>query len=112
MSWSYRKSIRVGPLRVNLSKSGVGCSIGSTGFRVGRDAKGRAYRSISIPHTGIYKRDYYPQPESLPSAVQSAPALGGIQRRTPVSLKPLLRSPWLRYGAGSMLLYALIRALF
>src|SRR3954451_24090056 len=92
MGWSYRKSIRAGPLRVNVSKSGVGYSVGSTGFRVGRDAKGRAYRSISIPHTGIYKREYYSKPASLPSPVQSAPALGRSLRRTPVSLKSLLHS--------------------
>jgi hypothetical protein len=59
MSWSYRRSIRIGPLRFNLSKSGIGASAGIPGFRVGKDAKGRSYSQVSIPGTGIYRRDYY-----------------------------------------------------
>lgn len=32
--------------------------MGGPGFRVGRDAKGRTYRSASIPGTGISSRKY------------------------------------------------------
>jgi len=58
MGWGFRKSINFGPLRINASKSGLGYSIGGRGFRVGRDARGRQYRSLSIPGTGIFKRTY------------------------------------------------------
>jgi len=58
MGWGFRKSINLGPLRINASKSGIGYSIGGRGFRVGKDARGRSYRSISIPGTGIYNRTY------------------------------------------------------
>lgn len=58
MKWSFRKSIKLGPVRVNLSKSGVGGSIGVKGFRKGIDAKGRSYTHASIPGTGIYSRSY------------------------------------------------------
>jgi hypothetical protein len=58
MAWRFRKSIKLGPLRFNLSKSGVGTSIGVRGFRVGTDAKGRSYTAASIPGTGLYSRTY------------------------------------------------------
>ncbi len=53
MGWSYRKSVNFGPFRVNLSKSGVGYSLGGGGFRTGVRAGGRRYSSMSIPGTGI-----------------------------------------------------------
>jgi hypothetical protein len=59
MGWSFRRSIRLGPLRLNLSKSGIGVSAGIPGLHVGKDAKGRSYSQVSLPGTGIYRRDYY-----------------------------------------------------
>jgi hypothetical protein len=43
---------------MNLSKSGVGYSLGIPGFRVGTDAKGRRFTAASIPGTGLYNRTY------------------------------------------------------
>ena len=48
MGWSFRRSIRLGPLKFNLSKSGIGASLGIPGFRVGKDAKGRVYQQTSF----------------------------------------------------------------
>ncbi len=53
MGWSYRKSVNLGPFRVNLSKSGVGYSLGGAGFRSGLSARGRRYTSFSIPGSGL-----------------------------------------------------------
>ena len=53
MGWQYRKSVSVGPFRVNLSKSGVGYSMGGRGFRSGVNSRGRRYSSVSIPGTGL-----------------------------------------------------------
>ena len=53
MGFSYRKSVNLGPFRVNLSKSGVGYSVGGRGFRVGTTSQGRKYTSFSIPGTGV-----------------------------------------------------------
>ena len=53
MGLRFRKSINIGPLRINLSKSGVGFSVGVKGFRVGRSAKGKKTATVSIPGTGI-----------------------------------------------------------
>jgi hypothetical protein len=64
MGWNLRKAFNFGPLRINLSKRGVGYSAGVRGFRIGRDAKGLNYSQTSIPGTGIYKRTYSGQPRS------------------------------------------------
>ena len=53
MGFYYRKSVNLGPFRVNLSKSGVGYPVGRLGFRVGTTSRGRKYTSFSIPGTGI-----------------------------------------------------------
>lgn len=66
MAWNWRKSLRLGPLRINLSKSGAGYSVGLPGFRLGRDAKGRKYQSVNLPGTGIYRRDYTSAQPSVP----------------------------------------------
>lgn len=50
MSLSFRKSIRVGPLRFNLSKSGVGVSAGYKGFRIGAGPRGNY---ISFGRSGV-----------------------------------------------------------
>ena len=53
MGFFYRKSIGFGPFRVNLSKSGVGYSVGSRGFRTGVSGQGRKYTTFGIPGTGM-----------------------------------------------------------
>ena len=53
MGWSYRKSASIGPFRINVSKSGIGYSIGGKGFRTGVNARGRRYTSLSVPGTGL-----------------------------------------------------------
>jgi hypothetical protein len=40
MGWFLRKSIRMGPVRVNLSKRGIGTSVGVKGLRVGTGPRG------------------------------------------------------------------------
>jgi hypothetical protein len=49
----YRKSASFGPFRVNLSRSGVGYSVGTRGFRTGVSARGRRYTTFSLPGTGL-----------------------------------------------------------
>jgi hypothetical protein len=48
-----RKSVRAGPFRFNLSKSGVGVSAGFPGFRVGTGPRGNYVRAGK---GGIYYR--------------------------------------------------------
>lgn len=44
MSFYLRKSVKAGPFRFNLSKSGVGVSVGVPGFRVGAEPRGNYVR--------------------------------------------------------------------
>lgn len=53
MGLRIRKSINLGPVRINLSKSGIGYSIGVKGFRHTKTATGRVRNTITIPGTGI-----------------------------------------------------------
>ena len=56
--WNWRKTLRFGVLRINLSKSGVGYSVGVAGYRWGTNAKGNKYQQVSVPGTGIFRRDF------------------------------------------------------
>ena len=56
MGWTYHKSVHFGPFRVNLSKSGIGYSLGAKDFRVGVNSRGRRYESITVPGTGLTYR--------------------------------------------------------
>lgn len=50
----FRKSINLGGgFRVNVSKSGVGYSWGTKGYRYTKPAKGSSLRTYSIPGTGL-----------------------------------------------------------
>ena len=53
MGFYIRKSIKVGPVRFNLSKSGIGISGGIKGFRIGTGPKGNY---VHIGRGGIYYR--------------------------------------------------------
>ena len=60
MGWSIRrrKGLLGGLVNVNLSKSGLGISVGVKGARVRVMPKGQTYSQVSIPGTGIYNRSY------------------------------------------------------
>jgi Protein of unknown function (DUF4236) len=116
MGWGFRRSINFGPLRINLSKSGMGYSVGTRGLRVGKDVNGRTYSSVSIPATGIYRRDYYrnkvsqaqspllptsqPAPSAKPQLVRANPTAGILPPHLSLCV------------VGGVLLYVLVRALF
>lgn len=53
MGMRFRKSFGSGPFKVNLSKSGIGYSVGTKGFRHTKTANGRTRNTYSIPGTGI-----------------------------------------------------------
>ena len=68
MGLRFRKSINIGPLRINISKSGIGFSLGVKGFRVSRSAKGKNTATVSLPGTGLsYVQDL--DKDSLEEAV-------------------------------------------
>ena len=54
MGVRFRKSINLGGgFKINLSKSGIGYSWGTKGYRISRTARGTTRRTYSIPGTGI-----------------------------------------------------------
>jgi hypothetical protein len=62
MGFRFQRRIRITPgFRLNLSKSGVGGSVGRTGLRVGVDAKRRTYFSVGLPGTGLSYRAIFGQ---------------------------------------------------
>lgn len=95
MGFRFRKSVNLGPLRVNFSKSGVGYSVGGKGFRATKKAGGGFRTTASIPGTGIsYVRDYptsgkkkasgstaSPSPSPSGNPNQTTPPSGGKKRR-------------------------------
>jgi hypothetical protein len=82
MGFRFRKSIRLGKiLRINLSKSGIGTSVGVPGYRVGIGPRGKR-TTVSLPGTGLS----YVKEESL----KKKPA---AQVRQPAILEPAAISP-------------------
>lgn len=54
MGLNFRRSIRVGKyFKINISKSGIGYSFGTRGFRTSVSSRGRTTISGSVPGTGI-----------------------------------------------------------
>ncbi|WP_326513722.1 DUF4236 domain-containing protein [Clostridium intestinale] len=53
MGFRFRKSKNFGPFRVNVSKSGIGWSVGGKGFRHTKRADGKTQNTYSIPGTGV-----------------------------------------------------------
>lgn len=65
MGWYLRKSLKLGPLRFNLSKSGIGTSVGVKGLRMGTGPKG-AY--LHGGRYGLYFREQLaPKADELPA---------------------------------------------
>lgn len=53
MGFRFRKSFGKGPFRVNISKSGVGWSVGTKGARITKKANGNTMTTASIPGAGV-----------------------------------------------------------
>lgn len=53
MGTRFRKSINFGPLRVNISKSGVGYSVGNKYARITHTADGKKRTTLNVPGTGL-----------------------------------------------------------
>lgn len=76
MGWTFRRSARFGPLRINFSRSGVGYSVGASGFRTGIRANGRRYSSFNLPGTGITYRSSSRQAQQAGCAVALTVGIG------------------------------------
>jgi hypothetical protein len=71
MGFRFRKSVGLGKLaRVNLSKSGLGLSVGVRGARVNLPSRGKPNATIGIPGTGLYYQT--PIADNVPKAGSSS----------------------------------------
>lgn len=68
MGWYLRKSVGLGPPRFNLSKSGIGASIGVKGLRVSKGPRGK---QINAGAGGLYYRGSLDAPANSPHAEAS-----------------------------------------
>lgn len=103
MGLRFRKSVKMGPVRVNLSKSGVGYSVGGKGFRVTKRADGKVQTTASIPSTGIS----YTETIGGNSSMKKKPATSS---QTPKTKKGGPKR-WLAGGVAALLVLAGIGAL-
>jgi hypothetical protein len=63
MGFRFQRRIRIAPgVRLNLSKSGIGGSLGRNGVRLGVDAKRRKHFSVGLPGTGLSYRAFFGRP--------------------------------------------------
>lgn len=85
MAFYIRKSLRFGPVRFNLSKSGVGVSAGVKGFRIGSSPRGNyvhmgrggLYYRASLSSPSRSSRGGSPAPRPAPQRVQPPPLSPG-----------------------------------
>src|SRR5438270_12836189 len=55
MGYFFRRSARLGPFRLNFSKSGIGASVGVKGARVTMTPRGTTY--VTVGSHGFYYRE-------------------------------------------------------
>jgi hypothetical protein len=95
MGFYYRKSVNLGPFRVNLSKSGLGYSVGGRGFRVGTTARGKKIVPRPLP-AGLARwaalRAGYRAAAQPPGSSLSIPGIGVGYRKSGAGCLVLLAS--------------------
>lgn len=75
MGWRFRHSFKIIPgVKLNLSKSGLSCSIGGAPLTMNIGPRG-VYGTASIPGTGISYRQRFGGSETLPSSAPAPPIL-------------------------------------
>lgn len=84
MGWRYRKSAKIGPFRLNFSKSGIGWSVGFGHYRRTKMANGRIRRTVTGPFGVSYVE------ETKGSGKAAKPTVAASQRRPGVRWKVIL----------------------
>lgn len=103
MGFRFRKSVKLGPFRVNFSKSGVSYSAGVKGFRVTKKANGGYRTTASIPGTGIgYTKDYSGKEERAKEAPRASGAPAVEEEKAQKKMK--LQKPGASAVAGVAIL--------
>jgi hypothetical protein len=106
MGWFIRKSVRMGPLRFNFSKRGMGMSVGGKGFRVGTGPRGPYvaggrgglyFRESLAPHQRHHGRAVPARRVVAPPALPGTPGQAGgtVTPAAAVSFVPRVWPWWL-----------------
>ena len=112
MGFYLRKSFRAGPIRFNLSKSGIGASLGVTGARVGLSSQGRAY--VHGGRGGVYYRKTLGggrRRQGDPAGVDgpSTPELVAPATAAPIRTSPAARGPAIELTEDTGATYGALR---
>ena len=100
MGWRFRRSFNFGGFRLNLSKSGIGGSLGIGPFRVGRSATQKTYASARVPGTGLWWFKWFgnsrrasqaatPPPSNQTASQPGPPSSTNTQPGPPTATNPL-----------------------
>ena len=54
MTLRFRRTLKLGPLKLHFGTRGVGLSMGVRGAHLGLDSRGKPYASFGLPGTGLY----------------------------------------------------------
>jgi len=118
MGFYFRKSISLGPIRINLSKSGLGISAGVKGLRLGIRPNGRSY--VHAGRYGLYYRQELgrpTEPEEETSPVASSPTFvydpvlaGALKDRIQGGLAALLQESYSRPRLDYLAIFVLLVA--
>jgi len=58
MGWNFRKNFKIAPgVRMTVGKRSASISAGPKGCKISVNSKGDVHRTVSIPGTGLYKRE-------------------------------------------------------
>jgi uncharacterized protein DUF4236 len=71
MGFFFRRSTRVGPFRLNLSRSGIGASVGVKGARLTLTPRGTTY--VTVGSNGFYYRETLSHRDDMPRVHPAAP---------------------------------------
>jgi hypothetical protein len=120
MGFYFRRSAKIGPFRINFSKSGVGMSVGVKGLRVGKGPRGNyihmtgplgiQYRQSLNNSTTKTKRG---EPDSLPSSSLNDFELidnGNVAEMRDVGFDDILNEINLKYSSKNYWFVGLILA--
>lgn len=76
MGWSFRRSVKLGPFRLNFSRRGVGASVGGPLGRITLRSDGRVTQTTRIPGTGISHQQTLGKASTEASPSTMTPAIG------------------------------------
>lgn len=79
MGWRYRKSTKIGPFRLNFSKSGIGWSVGFGHYRRTKMANGRIRRTVTMPFGVSYVEETKGSGKTAKAAKAAKPSAASSQ---------------------------------